>query len=98
MNAELRQALKKAVDEARRQQMPLPEPGKIEFPATSNAQHGTTHAYRLGCKCDACRAAGSAARKANRQANMERERALGRVCWQRRKQRLREQAQREQAA
>src|SRR3954464_6575133 len=43
--------------------------------ATVRAAHGTTTAYRQGCRCDECRLAKSAAARAYRLAHLERERA-----------------------
>src|SRR5438128_1759347 len=43
--------------------------------STLRAAHGTTTAYRQGCRCDECRAAKSAAAGAYRLAHLERERA-----------------------
>lgn len=85
MNAAEREALRMKIDQARREQVPHPDEGKIDFPLGSIVEHGTQSGYCLGCKCDACRGAASAARARNREANRERDRERRREYYHRRR-------------
>lgn len=87
-----REALRRKIDEARRATIPKPEPGLIDFPPGSRAQHGTLTGRRHGCGCAECKEASNAARRKWRAANLDHEHATRRAI------RLRKRVEKEQAA
>lgn len=83
VDAELRDALRRAIDARRRELAEVPEPCPIRY--------GTSYGYRLGCRCRECRAASAATRLRYRNANREQENARDRVRRRRRRLELAQQ-------
>lgn len=68
-DAELRRGLVLSIDAAKRQRLlraGLANPGKVRLGELSPLVHGSEQAYGRGCKCAACRAAGTEGRARRR--------------------------------